>query len=154
MVKNNSYRQLEKKINYRFNNKDLLKNALTHKTFAFEAPVPMEYNERLELLGDSILNFVVAEQLYKSNKYFSEGELTRRRSILVNNNFLAKKAKELDLGKFILFGKGEKKQNGSRNPTNLANALEALIGAVYLDSDMNNIRKFILNSIYNKDFQF
>jgi ribonuclease-3 len=78
---------IESKLNYKFSNKDLLKNALTHKTYAFEALVPIEYNERLEFLGDSLLNFVIAEQLYKSNKYFSEGELTRRRSILVNNNF-------------------------------------------------------------------
>jgi len=145
---------IESKLNYKFSNKDLLKNALTHKTYAFEALVPIEYNERLEFLGDSLLNFVIAEQLYKSNKYFSEGELTRRRSILVNNNFLAKKAKELDIGKFISFGKGEKKQNGAKNPTNLANALEALIGAVYLDSDMENIRKFILKNIFNEDIQF
>jgi ribonuclease III len=145
---------IESKLNYKFSNKDLLKNALTHKTYAFEALVPIEYNERLEFLGDSILNFVVAEQLYRSNKYFSEGELTRRRSILVNNNFLAEKAKKLDIGKFISFGKGEKKQNGAKNPTNLANALEALIGAVYLDSDMENIRKFILKNIFNEDFKF
>lgn len=144
---------IEDKINYKFVNKDLLRNALTHKTYAFEALVPIEYNERLEFLGDSVLNFIVAEQLYRSNKYFSEGELTRRRSILVNNNFLAKKAKELDIGKFILFGKGEKKQNGAKNPTNLANALEALIGAVYLDSNMENIKKFVLNNIFNENIQ-
>ena len=149
-----NFESLEKKIKYKFNNKDLLKNALTHKTFAFEARNPIEYNERLELLGDSVLNFVVAEQLYKSNRYFSEGELTRRRANLVNNDFLAEKAMELNMGSFILFGKGEKKQNGANNPTNLANALEALIGAIYLDSDMINVRKFILNNIYNKDFQF
>ena len=149
-----NFESLEKKIKYKFNNKDLLKNALTHKTFAFEARNPIEYNERLELLGDSVLNFVVAEQLYKSNRYFSEGELTRRRANLVNNNFLAEKAMELNMGSFIFFGKGEKKQNGANNPTNLANSLEALIGAIYLDSDMINVRKFILNNIYNKDFQF
>lgn len=129
-------------------------HALTHKTYAFESSTPIEFNERLELLGDSILGFVVAEQLYKTNKYFSEGELTRRRSTLINNSFLAKKAKELELGKFLFFGKGEKKQNGDQNPTNLANALEALIGAIYLDSDIDNVRKFILNNIYIKDFQF
>ncbi|MCK5636482.1 MAG: hypothetical protein KAH91_03595, partial [Thermoplasmatales archaeon] len=129
-----SFKSLEKKINYSFKNEDLLKSALTHKTFAFEADIPLEFNERLEFLGDSILGFVVAEQLYRGNRYFSEGELTRRRSTLVKNSFLAKKAKELELGNYLLFGIGEKKQNGKKNPTNLANALEALIGAVYLDS--------------------
>jgi ribonuclease-3 len=64
---------LERSLGYTFKNKDLLVKALTHKTYAFEASYPLEYNERLEFLGDSILNFVIAEQLYKSNKYFSEG---------------------------------------------------------------------------------
>ena len=153
MIENN-YEKLEEKINYAFKNKELLKRALTHKTYAFEANTPLEYNERLELLGDSVLSFIVAEQLYRSNKYFSEGELTRRRAIIVNNNFLAEKAKELNLGNYLLLGKGEKKQNGDKNPTNLANALEALIGATYLDSDIDNVRKFILNNLFNKDFQF
>ena len=148
------FTQLEKNIQYAFKNKEFLKNALTHKTYAFEAKIPVEFNERLELLGDSILGFVVAEQLYKSNRYFSEGELTRRRSIFVNNEFLAKKAKELDIGSFILLGKGERKQNGYKNPTNLANALEALIGAVYLDSNIKTVRTFILNNLYDNQTQF
>ena len=149
-----NYKQLEKKIKYNFKNKDLLKYALTHKTYAFEAKVPIEFNERLEFLGDSILGFIVAEQLYKSNKYFSEGELTRRRAIHVNNSFLAKRAKELGLGKFLLFGKGEMKQNGDRNPTNLANALEALIGAVYLDSNLDIVREFIFNNVFENESKF
>ena len=150
MVKG-SFTLLEKEICYVFKDKDLLKNAVTHKTFAFEINSPIEYNERLELLGDSILSFIIAEQLYKSNKYFSEGELTRRRSIIVNNDFLAKKAKELKIGNFLLLGKGELKQKGYENRTNLANALEALIGAIYLDSDINVVRKFILEKIASKD---
>jgi ribonuclease III len=148
------YDQLEKKVNYHFKNKDLLKNALTHKTYAFEARAPIEYNERLELIGDSILGFIVAEQLYKTNKYFSEGELTRRRAALVNNESLAQKAKDMGIGKFLLLGKGEQKQNGDKNPTNLANALEALIGAVYLDSDMEIVRKFILKNVFNEKYEF
>lgn len=147
-------KKLEQKIKYNFKNKELLKNALTHKTYAFEAKTPIEYNERLEYLGDSILGFIVAEQLYKTNKYFSEGELTRRRSQLVNNSFLAEKAKELSLGDYIFLGKGEKLQNGSRNPTNLANALEALIGAVYLDSDLETVRDFVMKNIFDKTKMF
>lgn len=149
-----NFEQFEKKIDYSFKNKDLLKCALTHKTYAFESNTPVEYNERLELLGDSILGFVVAEQLYKTNKYFSEGELTRRRASLVNNNFLAKKAKELGIGKYLFLGKGEKKQKGDRNPTNLANSLEALIGAVYLDSNIKNAKKFILKNLFNEEIKF
>jgi ribonuclease-3 len=146
--------KLEGKIKYNFKNKELLKNALTHKTYAFEAKTPIEYNERLEYLGDSILGFLVAEQLYKTNKYFSEGELTRRRSQLVNNAFLAEKAKELSLGDYISLGKGETIQKGSRNPTNLANALEALIGAVYLDSNLKTVRKFVMQNIFDETKAF
>ena len=140
---------IEKKLSYKFKNKELLINALTHKTFAYEAPEPIEFNERLELLGDSVLSFVVAEELYRSNSYFSEGELTRRRSQLVNNRLLARKAKIMDIGSYLLLGKGETKQNGNQNPTNLANALEALIGAIYLDSDIETVRNFIINNIFD-----
>ncbi len=153
-MKKNDFKLLEDKIGYTFRNKELLEHALTHKTFAFEAETPLEYNERLEFLGDSILNFIVAEQLYTSNRYFSEGELTRRRSSGVNNNFLAKVSKKLDIGKFLLLGKGEIKQNGANNRTNLANSLEALIGAIYLDSDINTVREFILYKIFNEKFEF
>jgi len=142
--------KLEKRINYTFKNKDLLRNALTHKTYAFEAETPVEYNERLEFLGDSILGFVVAEALYHSNRYFFEGELTRRRAALVNNSFLARRAKYLGIGDFLFLGKGETKQEGDKNPTNLANALEALIGAVYLDSDLSTVKKFIESSIFGE----
>ncbi|MCX6664765.1 MAG: hypothetical protein NT038_01705 [Euryarchaeota archaeon] len=151
-MKKNTLEQLEKTLGYTFTNKNLLKTALTHKTYAFEAPTPLEYNERLEFLGDSILNSVAAEQLYKSNKYFSEGELTRRRANKVNNKFLAERADELQIGDFLLLGKGEQKQNGSTNKTNLANALEAIIGAIYLDSDIEHIRHFIITNIFTKDF--
>ena len=153
-MKEIDYGLLEERIGYKFNDKSLMNAAITHKTFAFEAGTPLEYSERLEFFGDSILGFVVAEQLYISNKYFSEGELTRRRSFGVNNNFLADVARKLDIGNFLLLGKGEVKQNGSVNRTNLANALEALIGAVYLDSDLDGVRKFILDMVFTKEFQF
>jgi len=153
-MKKIDYELVEKRIGYRFKDKSLMKTALTHKTFAFEANIPLDFNERLEFFGDSILNFVVAEQLYRGNKYFSEGELTRRRSFGVNNNFLADVAKKMELGQFLLLGRGEIKQDGSSNRTNLANALEALIAAIYLDSDMNCTRRFILDKIFTKEFQF
>ena len=146
-------KSLEKKLNYTFNDKQLLLNAITHKTYAFEAKIPLEYNERLEFLGDSILNFIISEKLYKINKYFSEGELTRHRAIYVNNVFLADIAKKLDIGKYLLLGKGEKLQKGNLNPTNLANSLESIIGAIYLDSNLNTTRKIILNSILSNKIE-
>jgi ribonuclease-3 len=145
---------LEKKLNYKFNNKNLLIEAVTHKTYAFEAEKPLQYNERLEFLGDSILNFVISEKLYKINKYFSEGELTRHRAIYVNNVFLADIAKKLDIGKFLLLGKGEKQQKGNLNPTNLANALESIIGAIYLDSNLDKIRDIIMKNLFNNKMEF
>ena len=148
------FKKLEGKINYKFKNKELLRNALTHKTYAFEAKEPIEFNERLEFLGDSILGFLVADGLYKANQYFSEGELTRRRSTLVNNTFLAERAMKIDLGSFLLLGKGELKQEGYNNPTNIANALEALIGAVYLDSNMKTVRQFIIDILYDGKSKF
>jgi ribonuclease-3 len=90
---------------------------------------------------------VISEQLYHTNIYFSEGELTRRRANNVNNSMLADIAMHLNLGPFLLMGKGELKQQGSKNRTNLANALEALIGAIYLDSDLETVRSFILKII-------
>jgi ribonuclease-3 len=152
-MKKDDVERLEETLGYRFTNKQLLMTALTHKTYAFEAREPLEFNERLEFLGDSVLSFVIAEQLYRSNKYFSEGELTRRRANGVNNKLLADVAKELDLGRFLLLGKGEEKQEGARNRTNLANVLEALIGAIYLDSDLGTVRDFILEKICMKELQ-
>ena len=150
-MKKNNLNKLEKKLGHKFTNKQLLTTALTHKTYAFEAQTPLEYNERLEFLGDSILNLIISEQLYQTNIYFSEGELTRRRANKVNNNMLADVATHLDIGPFLLMGKGEKKQQGSKNRTNLANALEALIGAIYLDSDFATVRNFIFKKIYPKE---
>ncbi len=140
---------LEKRIDYHFKNKQLLQIALTHKTFAFESMETIEYNERLEFLGDSILNFVIAEMLYHKNMFFSEGELTRRRAKYVNNTRLAEKAKELQIGDFLFLGKGEIKQNGNLTPSNLANTMEALFGAIYLDSDLDTIEKIIKKILVN-----
>ena len=153
-MKTVDFSKLEKIINYNFKNKELLKTALTHKTYAFEAKIPIEYNERFEFLGDSILGFLVSKELYKSNKYFSEGELTRRRAQLVNNSFLYEKAKKMNLGNFLYLGRGEKMQKGAKNPTNLANTLEALVGAIYLDSDIKKVWKFIKNNIFDEIMQF
>ncbi len=153
-MKKNNLKPLEKLLGHTFKDTQLLTTSLTHKTYAFEAQTPIEYNERLEFLGDSILNFIITETLYQSNQYFSEGELTRRRAQSVNNNVLADVAVRLGIGPFLQLGKGELKQEGAKNRTNLANALEALIGAIYLDSDLETVRGFIFKKIYTKEFQF
>lgn len=136
---------LEETIGYHFKDKHLLIQALTHSSFAYEANQEnISDNQRLEFLGDSILNMVTAEYLYKKHGTFAEGELTRLRALLVNRNILTQKASQIKLGQYLLLGKGEEKCNGRQNSTNLSGALEALIAAIYLDSDLNTIQKFIL----------
>ena len=143
----NNFSILEKNIDYTFKDKQLLQIALTHKTYAFEADQPIEYSERLEFFGDSILNFIVAKELYRANKRFTEGELTRRRAQLVNNAFLAKKAISFNIGAFLILGKGATLQNAEKNNKNLANALEAIIGAIFTDSNMRTVESFILKTL-------
>ncbi len=106
-MKKNVFKPLEKQLGYTFKDKELLTTALTHKTYAFEAPTPVEYNERLEFLGDSILNFILSETLYQSNQYFSEGELSRRRAQVVNNSVLTS-------GRVFCWEKGSKSNRGRR----------------------------------------
>lgn len=128
----------EQLIKYRFRNKELLNIALTHKSYAFEQPsrrIP-EWNERLEFFGDSVLGFVVSEYLYKKFKNIQEGELSKFKSHVVCADALARNAARFKVGDFMLLGRGE----GSSGC-----ALEAVIGAVYLDKGINAARKFILD---------
>jgi len=145
------YSKLEQKINYTFSDQNLIRQALTHKTYAFEADEPIPYNERLEFLGDSILNFIIAKYLYQKNMFFSEGELTRRRAQLVNNKKLSTIAKSLYLGSYLKLGKGEIQQHGNLNNKNLANAFEALIGAIYSDSYMTATETVIFHLFQLKE---
>ncbi len=136
---------LEETIAYNFKNKNLLIQALTHSSFAYEAAQKdISDNQRLEFLGDSILNMVTAEYLYTQHPTFAEGELTRLRALLVNRDNLSKKAIQLNLGQYLLLGKGEEKCKGRQNPTNLSGALEAVIAAIYFDSGLNTAQEFIL----------
>lgn len=136
---------LEETIGYHFKDKTLLIQALTHSSFAYEAnQEDISDNQRLEFLGDSILNMVTAEYLYKKHGTFAEGELTRLRALLVNRDNLNKKAIQLNLGRYLLLGKGEEKCNGRQNSTNLSGTLEALIAAIYFDSGLTTAQEFIL----------
>ena len=132
---------MEKVLAYSFQNKDLLIQALTHPSFAFENGVPS--NERLEFLGDAVLSLVAAERLYKLFPDASEGILTQRRAEIVQGTNLTALSQKMGLGKYLFLGKGEKKQGGHRTPSNLANVLEAIIGAIYLDSGIRESRVFI-----------
>ncbi|MBU1367408.1 MAG: hypothetical protein KJ711_06305 [Candidatus Omnitrophica bacterium] len=139
---------LEESLGYHFQNERLLILAITHTTFAYEAQQEsLSDNQRLEFLGDSILGMAVAEHLYEKYPDFSEGELTRRRALLVNKNYLAQKAKEVNLGQYLFLGKGEEKIGGRSNFTNLSGVLEAIIGAIYLDGGFQEAKNFIIRKI-------
>ncbi|MBI3479616.1 MAG: ribonuclease III [Nitrosomonadales bacterium] len=134
-----STRALCKKLDYEFRQPQLLQRALTHRSYA------PEHNERLEFLGDSILGCVIAKHLYSSYPQLSEGELSRLRSSLVREETLAILAQQLELGSHLKLGEGELKSGGFRRPSILADALEALFGAVWLDSGFAAAERAVLN---------
>ena len=131
-----------------FNNKSLLKQALAHSSYLNENPgFSLPSNERLEFLGDAILNFMVAEKLYAEFLELSEGELTAIRASLVCREALAEFASSLKLGDYLLLGRGEEASKGRVKQSNLANAMEALIGAIYLDQGLAKVKDFVLEKI-------
>ncbi len=131
------------KLGLHFNDLRLLERALTHSSFANEHPdEPLEDNERLEFLGDSIIDFLAAEWLYERYPDMAEGNLTRLRAGLVRNQSLATYARTLGLGDMLVLGKGEEESGGRRRERNLGGAFEAVAGALYLDRGMNAVRDF------------
>lgn len=136
---NNKNRALCKQLGYEFSNPQWLVRALTHRSYA------PEHNERLEFLGDSILGCVIAKYLYSSYPQLSEGELSRLRSNLVKEDTLAILAQQLNLGSYLRLGEGERKSGGFRRPSILADAMEALFGAVLLDSGFADAEKVVLS---------
>jgi len=135
---------LEKRIGVVFKNKDLLIEALTHRSYLNEYPKwHLPHNERLEYLGDAVLELVVSEELFNRFPKQPEGRLTVLRAALVNYQILAKVAESIALDDFILMSRGEKKDTGRAREVILANAMESLIGAIYLDQDLKKIRLFI-----------
>ncbi|MBI4386058.1 MAG: ribonuclease III [Elusimicrobia bacterium] len=133
---------LEEAIGYRFRVPGLLATALTHKSFAAGSRAP-HANERLEFLGDSVLSAVVAHRLYEAFPDQDEGILSKRKSQLVSQRALARWALELELGRHLRLGGGEDSSGGRQRPSILANCLEALIGAVYLDGGFDAAQRFI-----------
>ncbi|EKE84805.1 ribonuclease III [Idiomarina xiamenensis] len=131
--------QLEKVIGYRFQRDDLVEQALTHRSAS------AKHYERLEFLGDSILSVVIADELYHRFPEAAEGDLSRMRATLVCGRALAKLAKQFGLGEFLVLGPGELKSGGYRRESILADTMEALIGAVYLESGMDACRPMILS---------
>ena len=144
------YSNLETKINIQFQNKDLLATALTHRSYLNEnRSYPLPHNERLEFLGDAVLELVCTEYLFRSFPN-PEGELTNFRSALVNYRLLSEIAREIGLEQYILLSRGEARDMGRARQVILANAIEALIGAIYLDQGMKPASEFITTFILSK----
>jgi len=139
-------KDLERKLKINFKNKELLQWALTHKSYAYMYGIA-EDNERLEFLGDSVLNLVISEYLYQKYPSYDEGKLTKLKSSLVNRNSLVVWAKKLSLGEYLLISEEEEAAGGRQRESLLSNALEAIIGAIYQDQDWDRVKKFVLGQI-------
>ncbi len=143
--------ELEERLGYHFENRALLENALTHSSYANEHKADgLESNERLEFLGDSVLGMVTADYLFRTHPDLPEGDLTRTRAALVCEGSLVEVARALELGRYLKLGKGEDVGGGRERPSIQADAVEAVLAAVYLDGGIGSarkiIRKFILDS--------
>ncbi|MDP2560888.1 ribonuclease III [Psychrobium sp. 1_MG-2023] len=138
-MRNIPYDKLERKIQYSFKNRDFFLQALTHRSMGGE------HNERLEFLGDSLLGMFIAEALYEQFPKVSEGDLSRMRATLVRGQTLAEIARDFELGDYLRLGPGELKSGGFRRESILADAVEAIIAAVFLDSDMATCKTLVLN---------
>lgn len=156
---NKDLKNLENKIGYRFQDASLLRRAMMHSSYTNEKHLPKhQCNERLEFLGDAVLELVSSEFLFKENPKVSEGELTKTRASMVCEPSLAFCARDLDLGSYLLLGRGEEATGGRNRDSITSDAMEALIGAIYLDGGFTNakefIHRFILSDLENKKLFF
>lgn len=143
--------ELEKKLGTKFKNKDLLTQAFVHRSYLNENPnFHLSQNERLEFLGDAVLELVVTENLYNTYPDKAEGELTSWRAALVNAKMLSEVAKKLEFNDFLLLSRGEKKEAGKAREYILANTMESFIGALYLDQGLKATAKFIIKYILSE----
>ena len=148
-MQNTNLHELEDKLGYKFKNIGYLKTALTHSSYSNELKLKgcyVECNERLEFLGDSVLSIIAADYLFNKYPDQPEGELTRRRAVIVCRDALSSYAKKFDLGAFLYLGNGEEKNNARERKSLLENTFEALMGAIYLDGAENRMQ-FIANLV-------
>ncbi len=137
-------KKLEGLLGYRFKKRELLNRAITHKSFANENKMaPEEHNERLEFLGDAVLELTVSELLINKYPTFSEGKLSKLRAAIVNEKQLASMARDFRLGEFLLLGKGEEQTRGREKDSLLADAFEAVLGAIYQDRGFSKVIDFV-----------
>ncbi len=136
---------LEQRIGFKFRNSLLLAEALTHSSLSHETQRRHFDNQRLEFLGDAVLQLIFTEELYRRFPQFTEGQMTKLRSKLVSRAGLSKLAERIDLGRYLLMGRGEEACGGRSRSSILADAFEGLIGAMYIDSNLDAVRRFILD---------
>jgi len=138
------YEDLERRLEYRFVKRDLLRLALTHPSVAHEQGLPIQTNQRLEFLGDAVLQLALTQELYQKFPTFGEGPLTKARAKLVNRRSLAERARHLALGQYLILSRGEETSGGRDRLSALADTFEALLGAIFLDGGFEAARGFIL----------
>jgi ribonuclease III len=143
--------ELQNRLGYRFRDENLLRLALTHPSVAHESGVASEHNQRLEFLGDAVLQLVLTQRLYEKFPAFDEGVLTKTRARLVNRRTLAEHARALDLGAHLILSRGEESSGGRGRASALADVFEALVGAIFLDGGLDAAREFILQG-FTADF--
>lgn len=145
----NALKEFQEIIGYQFTNSEYLKVALTHSSFSNEnREKHIPFNERLEFLGDSVLSVVVSRYLFENFPKLPEGKLTKIRASVVCERSLWECAVNIELGKYMIFGKGEERMGGRTRMSILADAFEALIAAIYLDSSLETVREWILGQLY------
>ena len=153
-MQNTNLHELEEKLGYEFKNIKYLETALTHSSYSNELKLTgkaVECNERLEFLGDSVLSIIAANYLFNKYPEYPEGELTRRRAVIVCRDALSSYAKSINLGDFLFLGNGEEKNNARERKSLLENTFEALIGAIYHDG--NPYRMEIIHSLVHPFFE-
>jgi ribonuclease-3 len=142
------FSDFEKKIKVVFKNKELLRQAFTHRSYINENPATsLSHNERLEFLGDAVLELIVTDFLYQKYPHYAEGELTALRSALVNANIISEVAAQIGMNDYLLLSKGEAKDSGKARQYILANTYEALVGAMYLDQGYKIADKFVAQTL-------
>jgi ribonuclease-3 len=151
MEETKDLKELQKKVGYKFSNPKLLKKSLIHRSYGNEH---WEYrkinNERLELLGDAVLDLIVTEYLYKNFNKSTEGELAKLKSMIVSEPILAQISRELGIGEYLLLSKGEELTGGRDRASILGDVFESLLGAIYLDSDFDTVKKVGLKHLRDK----
>jgi len=135
---------LQNHLAYKFRDENLLRLALTHPSVAHESGMASEHNQRLEFLGDAVLQLVLTQKFYENFPMFDEGSLTKARAKLVNRRTLAEHARALDLGAYLILSRGEETSGGRGRASALADAFESLLGAIFLDGGFDAAREFIL----------